>query len=200
MIAKDFPQIPLHLLVNLFGQESRFDSTAINPTTRAYGLGQMIPGTWKFIEERTNKSYDRDNPYDQIHATAAYIHWIMNNNSCSVQDALIYYHMGHGVKKYMDRNDQNWLQKYKKSNPAIAERMTENSWQGYWNAAKSYYLEAPDLLASLDLKSTREVKETDPQSPTALSRKLGDYVVGVALPNTGTSSCGKAVGILLNNF
>jgi hypothetical protein len=190
VIGKDFPNIPAHMLVNLFEQESKFNPIALNNSTQAYGLGQITPGTFNFIREKTNKDYDRESPYDQIHASAAYLNWIMQNNSCNIQDAVIYYHMGHNVKKLMESNNQEWLSKYKNSNPAIVSLMGEDSWQGYWSAAKSYYTEQPQLLKELDLSKTG----------TELATKLGDYVMSTTLPNTGASSCGEAVGILLNRF
>jgi hypothetical protein len=45
-------------------------------------------------------------------------------------------------------------------------------------------------LTELDLSKTG----------TELATKLGDYVMSTALPDTGNSSCGAAVGELLNRF
>ena len=57
-------------------------------------------------------------------------------------------------------------------------------------AARYYYTEEPTLLTELDLSKTG----------TELATKLGDYVMSTSLPGTGDSSCGEAVGILLNRF
>jgi hypothetical protein len=76
-----------------------------------------------------NNSYDRDSPYDQIHASAAYLDWIMRNNKCDTIDAIIYYHMGPNVKKLMDSNNQEKLSEYIEKNPAVGKYMTERTWQ-----------------------------------------------------------------------
>ena len=194
VITKDFPNVPPHILVNLFDKESSprgaFDPTALNASTKAYGLGQMTPATWDTIEEKTNKKYDRSSPYDQIHASAAYLDFIMGLNNCNIQDAIVYYHTGPYVRVYIDKNDLWWLEKYKSSNPAIAKWMTENSWNGYMEAARKYYTEDTTLLSSLDLS----------KAGTEIATQLGDYVMSTSLPETGDGSCGRAVGILLNRF
>lgn len=191
VIAKDFPNIPAHTLVNLFDQESKFNAGARNPTTGAYGLGQVTPDTWNFIEEKSNENLDKESPYDQIKASALYLDWIMKNNDCTIDDAVIYYHMGHNVKKLMNSDNQEWLSKYINANRPIAELMNgERSWNSYWNAAKLYYLKQPHLLQSLDLSNTG----------TELASKLGDYVMSTSLPDTGNNSCGAAVWLLLNRF
>lgn len=57
-------------------------------------------------------------------------------------------------------------------------------------AARYYYTEESTLLSSLDLSKTG----------TELATQLGDFVMSTSLPNTGASSCGEAVGKLLNRF
>ncbi|NRH20449.1 transglycosylase SLT domain-containing protein [Candidatus Gracilibacteria bacterium] len=194
IITKDFPGVPPHMLVNLFDKESSprgsFDPTALNATTKAYGLGQMTPDTWDTVEEKTNKKYDRSSPYDQIYASAAYLDFIMNLNNCNIQDAIVYYHTGPYVRVYIDKNNLGKLEDYKSSNPAIAKGMSENSWNGYMEAARKYYTEDATLLTSLDLSKTG----------TEIATQLGDYVMSTSLPETGSGSCGQAVGILLNRF
>ncbi len=194
IITKDFPDVPPHILVNLFDKESSprgsFDPTALNARTKAYGLGQMTPSTWDAIEEKTNKQYDRSSPYDQIYASAAYLDFIMKLNRCTIQDTIVYYHTWPYVRVYIDNNDIWWLEKYKSSNPEIAKWMSENSWNGYMNAARKYYTEDSMLLTTLDLS----------KSWTEIATQLGDYVMSTSLPQTWSSSCGQAVGILLNRF
>ena len=68
--------------------------------------------------------------------------------------------------------------------------MREDTWNDYWNAAREYYLQKPHLIKSLDLTT----------AGTELASHLGDYVMSTSLPNTGDSSCGEAVGMLLNRF
>lgn len=192
IIQKDFPNITPHMLVNLFQQENaNFDPTARNKSG-AFGLGQIKPDTWNEIEEKiVHKNLDKESPYDQIYASAAYINSIMQSNRCEMGDAIIYYHMGPNVKSaYIDKNDLRALQRYKDANEPIRKLMTEDSWWGYWNAARKYYLDVPGLLTSLDLS----------KSGTELATKLWDYVMSTSLPNTWKNSCWRAVGELLNSF
>jgi hypothetical protein len=190
VIWKDFPNIPPHILINLFRQESGFDPTIRTKNGTAYGLWQITNDTWEWIKENLNNGYDRDSPYDQIHASAAYLSWIMQNNKCDTLDAVIYYHMGPNVKRLMDANNQVKLNEYIGKNPAVEKHMKEKTWQGYWNAARDYYTKQPEFLTHLDLSKTG----------TELATQLGDFVMSTTLPDTGSSSCGKAVGILLNRF
>ena len=194
VIGKDFPDVPAYMLINLFDKESdprgSFDPNAYNPSS-AYGLGQMKPPAWADAEKHSNMNYDRSSPYDQIHASASYIDNIMKHNNCTIKDAIVYYHMWPSVKKiFIDKNDLVALETYKKANGAITKEMKEDSWAGYMAAARYYYTEEPTLLTALDLSKTG----------TELASKLGDYVMSTILPDTGASSCGKAVGILLNRF
>ncbi len=192
IIQKDFPNIAPHMLVNLFQQENaNFDPTARNKSG-AFGLGQIKPDTWNEIEDKiAHRNLDKESPYDQIYASAAYINSIMQRNKCDMWDAIIYYHMGPNVKSsYIDKNNLWALESYKASNEPIRKLMTEDSWQGYWNAARRYYLDAPGLLTSLDLS----------KSGTELATKLWDYVMSTSLPSTWKNSCWRAVGELLNNF
>lgn len=194
VITKDFPNIPAHLLINLFDKESnprgKFDPGAYNPSG-AYGLGQMQPAAWADAEKHSNMDYDRTSPYDQIHAAASYLDFIMQKNNCIPKDAVVYYHMGPNVlESYIKPNNREALESYKRSNPAIAQEMKEDTWRWYMDAARFYYTEEPTLLQELDLSKTW----------TELASKLGDYVMSTSLPNTWSSSCGQAVGILLNRF
>jgi hypothetical protein len=44
--------IPPELLLQLFYHESKFDPHAKNPKSSAYGLGQIIGGTWESISKK----------------------------------------------------------------------------------------------------------------------------------------------------
>ena len=66
----------------------------------------MRPTAWADAEKHSNMNYDKSSPYDQIHASAAYLDLIMKNNNCNIQDAIVFYHMGPNVKRaYIDSND-----------------------------------------------------------------------------------------------
>jgi hypothetical protein len=90
----------------------------------------------------------------------------------------------------MEMNNQEELNEYIARNPAVVKYMTERTWQWYWNAARDYYLKQPEFITDLDLSKTG----------TELASQLGDYVMSTTLPETGSSSCGQAVGMLLNRF
>lgn len=48
--------------------ESRDDPTAKNPKSTAYGLCQIIDGTWNYIQNKWDIKLDRHNPNDQMYA------------------------------------------------------------------------------------------------------------------------------------
>lgn len=194
VIVQDFPNISAHMLINLFDKESNprgaFDPSASNPSW-AYGLGQMQSKAWIDSEKHANMDYDRSNPYDQIHAAAAYLDMIMIRNNCNLNDAIVYYHMGPYVKsEYIEKNDLLALGRYKNQNTQITNFMKEDSWRWYMDAARYYYTEEPTLLSTIDLSNIG----------TELSTQLWDFVMSTNLPDTWTASCGQAVGILLNRF
>ena len=115
----------------------------------------MQPAAWADAEKHANIRYDRTSPYDQIHASAAYLNFIMTINSCDIKDAVVYYHMGPYVKsKYIETNNLKMLEEYKNSNPAVTKEMKVNSWDGYMKAARYYYTEEPTLISSLDLSKS----------------------------------------------
>jgi hypothetical protein len=53
---------------NIITRESRWNCTAQNPRSTAFGLGQLLNGTWK------ETGYEKtDDCYMQVHATISYI-------------------------------------------------------------------------------------------------------------------------------
>ena len=48
--------------------ESGWDYTAQNPNSTAYGAGQFLNGTWKYIQKKWGIELDRDNPEHQMYA------------------------------------------------------------------------------------------------------------------------------------
>jgi hypothetical protein len=73
------------LVDNLFAKENHtFNPNAKNPYSSAHGLGQILNGTWSFIEnDLLNEDLDRLDPVDQIKATTAYLSYIKNLKNCS---------------------------------------------------------------------------------------------------------------------
>lgn len=90
----------------------------------------MQSAAWADAEKHANMSYDRSSPYDQIHASAAYLDMIIRKNNCDIKDAIVYYHMGPNVlERHIKPNNLEMLESYKKSNPAITKEMKEDSWK-----------------------------------------------------------------------
>ena len=48
--------------------ESGWDYTAQNPNSTAYGAGQFLNGTWKYIQKKWGIELDRYNKEDQLYA------------------------------------------------------------------------------------------------------------------------------------
>ncbi len=61
--------------------ESNWNATAQNPASSAYGLGQVIDGTFDWFQKEYNIELDRDNPDDQLYIViklledGGYNHW-----------------------------------------------------------------------------------------------------------------------------
>ena len=68
-VNKEF-DIELYLIASkIISCESGWDYTAKNPNSTAYGISQIIDGTWKLAEKLSNKKLDRYNKDDQLYAT-----------------------------------------------------------------------------------------------------------------------------------
>jgi len=59
-----------------------WDIAAKNPNSTAYGLCQLLDGTWEYIQEKWDMELDRDDPNDQLYACqrllneeGIYPHW-----------------------------------------------------------------------------------------------------------------------------
>lgn len=130
--------IPENIVINLIEKESKFNHKIKAPDpSSAYWLWQHIDWTWKQISsfpEFTNIDLDRQNPEHQIMATFAYLNHLRDYKSCSIEDAVIYYHTG----PWIQDKHVAW---YLRDNPAVAEYMNwEMTVENYIKAAKRYYL------------------------------------------------------------
>ena len=77
--------------VRLINREnSKWDKTAKNPKWSSYWLGQMTTSTWNIH----GKWLDRQNPHDQLEATAKYLRYILDTKKCSINLAVAFYHTG----------------------------------------------------------------------------------------------------------
>ncbi|MDD2891694.1 MAG: transglycosylase SLT domain-containing protein [Candidatus Gracilibacteria bacterium] len=129
--------IPKDMLVNnLFEKENRsFDPFIKNPESNAYGLGQIINGTWRTISHRIGRRLDRENPEDQIIATCEYLNYIKELRGCTWGEAIVYYHTG----EYF--NDKHVRSAMKGNEPVVAYmKNPENpTAHDYITAAAKYY-------------------------------------------------------------
>ena len=66
--------------------ESGWDYTAQNPNSTAFGAGQFLNGTWKYIQKKWDIKLDRYNKEDQLYAMVRLLeeegtkHWITSKN------------------------------------------------------------------------------------------------------------------------
>lgn len=66
--------------------ESGWDYTAQNPNSTAYGAGQFLNGTWKYIQKKWGIELDRYNKEDQLYAMVRLLeeegtkHWITSKH------------------------------------------------------------------------------------------------------------------------
>lgn len=129
--------IPENIVINLIEKESKFNPKARPPKGSAYWLGQHIDWTWKQISsfpEFTSIDLDRQNPEHQIMATFAYLNHLRDYKSCSIEEAVIYYHTWPWFK---DSNVAEAL----RLNPAVERNMRwrEMTAKNYVDAAKEFY-------------------------------------------------------------
>lgn len=137
------------LVTALIRQESRFEPK-IRSVVGATGLMQMMPGTGKWVAERTNlKQYNVENPNDNIHLGTwflDYTHQQYHNNSLL---AVASYNAGPG-------NVSKWLRQLGKRDPdEFVEAIPFEETRGYvrqvfgnyWNYLRLYNPEISQLVA-----------------------------------------------------
>lgn len=104
------------------------------PGSSAYGLGQMINGTWKTY----GQWLDRHNPKDQLLATARYMKAIKGRKNCPWEHVLAYYNTWEGIRNVSNAK----IHEYARLNPVITRRIpngVEINKDTYFTAAVSYY-------------------------------------------------------------
>ena len=87
-------------------QESNFNPDVVNPKSRAIGLCQFMPNTWKEWDDGTPgiqllpgadmRLLDPRDPEDAIQAQAAYFSWLLHRYAGDPQKALAAYNWGPG--------------------------------------------------------------------------------------------------------
>jgi len=80
-VMEEFDLELYNLAYKIIECESGWDYTAQNPTSTAYGLGQVIDGTFLWVQKKWGIELDRDNPEDQMYIIVrlleekGYSHW-----------------------------------------------------------------------------------------------------------------------------
>lgn len=127
--------VPADKIVQLiYHENAKWNPTATPPGSSAYGLGQMIDGTW----ETYGKGLDRNNPHDQLEATARYMKDIYNRQGCSWEEVLAYYNTWEGIKNL----SLSKIAEFTRLNPAIANKHPDKNPANaheYFTAAVAYY-------------------------------------------------------------
>ena len=119
--------VPSWAIIQLIYHENRTWNPNIKaPWSSAYGLWQMINSTWNTYGE-----WDRNNPADQLMATAKYMKHIQENKNCSWEEVLAYYNTWEWIMSW--RVDINT---YYNLNPAITNKIP---W-GLWRSDKNYFI------------------------------------------------------------
>jgi soluble lytic murein transglycosylase len=145
------------LVTALIRQESRFEPQ-IRSVAGAVGLMQVMPGTSKWVAEKTNlKQYNLEIPNDNIHLGTwflDYTHQEYDNNSLL---AVASYNAGPG-------NVSKWLRELGISDPdEFVEAIPFDETRGYvrqvfgnyWNYLRLYNPEISELMAKYSLRSPK---------------------------------------------
>lgn len=138
--AQDFEEaskkysVPIGVMVNLAVKEgSHGNPRAKSPKSSAFGIGQMLNGTWG---QYADQGAQRDNPHDQIMAMAKYLKFLhehKNNHSKSWGEAVVLYNTGEGG---VTRKN---LAEYMRKNNIIRGYMQKATPEEYIRAARQYY-------------------------------------------------------------
>lgn len=129
--------VPEWAIVKLIYKENHgWDPTLPWTGSTAYGLGQMIDGTWRTY----GRGLDRNNPGDQLLATARYMKGIQTRKDCPWEHVLAYYNTWEWIRnvsrsQLQDYADLNWN--------TIASKIpwgrSNLNTQTYFIAAVAYY-------------------------------------------------------------
>lgn len=129
--------VPADKIVQLiYHENAKWNPTATPPgrSSSAYGLGQMIDGTWN----KYGSGLDRNNPHDQLEATARYMKDIYNRQGCSWEEVLAYYNTWEGIRGLSIATIVDFVRK----NPAIAAKHPDKNPANadeYFKSAVAYY-------------------------------------------------------------
>lgn len=129
--------VPIGAIIQLIYHENRnWDPTISPPSSSAYGLGQMIDSTWGTY----GRGLNRNNPGDQLLATARYMAAIKERKNCPWEHVLAYYNTGEGINSVsLER-----ARYFARINPAITRQIPGGIWainspRVYFTGAVAYY-------------------------------------------------------------
>ncbi len=119
--------IPEDIYVNLVNKENRrWNPTIKNPKSTAYGLTQIIDGTWN--RPSVWKWLDRYDPIDQLIAWANYLSYIKNYKNCSWEEATAFYN----TWEWFDKDSLDPI-----SDTVLSWNLESIVWQIPWMYGKS---------------------------------------------------------------
>ncbi len=124
--------VPSWAIIQLIYHENRSWNPNIKaPWSSAYWLWQMINSTWNTYGE-----WDRNNPRDQLMATARYMKHIQENKNCSWEEVLAYYNTWEWIMLWGVDIDN-----YYNLNPAISNKILNlpRNNKNYFIWAVAYY-------------------------------------------------------------
>jgi len=76
--------------------ESGWHARAIS-STGAVGIGQLMPATATFVQQLIGQPLSRWNPGDNIHMSAKYLRWLLDQTGWNVRKAVASYYQGLGA-------------------------------------------------------------------------------------------------------
>lgn len=127
--------VPADKIIQLiYHENAKWNPNIKAPGSSAYGLGQMIDSTWWTY----GKWLDRNNPVDQLEATARYMRAIYDRQWCSWEEVLAYYNTGEWIK----RLSLAQIAEFTRLNPAIAAKHPDRNPANadeYFKSAVAYY-------------------------------------------------------------
>ncbi len=140
--------VPQGAIIQLIYHENRGWNPHIKaPGSSAYGLGQMINSTWS----RYGSGLNRNDPADQLLATARYMAAIKDRKNCPWELVLAYYNTGEGINGI----SLSRAHYFARINPAITSKIPGGI--GGISSPRDYFTGAVAYYNNLDYQSARSL-------------------------------------------